>query len=134
MREIRPSGSVRGADREVRPYRDPLIPMRSSALFAGRAEASDGGPRRQQAAPEDDLQFMVDPSNGGSGKVFLPDILFYRTRLPLVSLRLLRKRHPFIFEACMPLLENSVKIVLRKPNVTKASSFNLIVRGNAKRD
>jgi hypothetical protein len=33
MREIRLSGSVRGAGREVRPYRDPLIPMRSSVPF-----------------------------------------------------------------------------------------------------
>jgi hypothetical protein len=40
MREIRPSGSVRGAGREVRPYRDIPIPMRSSASFDwGETEA-----------------------------------------------------------------------------------------------
>ncbi len=33
MREIRPSGSVRGAGREVRPYRDHLIPVQSTAPF-----------------------------------------------------------------------------------------------------
>ena len=33
MREIRLSGSVRGAGCEVRPYRDPLMPMRSMVGF-----------------------------------------------------------------------------------------------------
>jgi hypothetical protein len=31
MREIRLSGSVRGADRKVRPYRDPILPVQSTA-------------------------------------------------------------------------------------------------------
>ena len=36
MREIRPSGSVRGADREVRPYRDlPKTDAVGSVLFGG---------------------------------------------------------------------------------------------------
>ena len=33
MREIRLSGSVRGVRRNPYPYRDPLIPMRSSVGF-----------------------------------------------------------------------------------------------------
>jgi hypothetical protein len=42
MREIRPSGSVRGADREVRPYRDTLLPMRSMALDPERISMGIG--------------------------------------------------------------------------------------------
>jgi len=38
MREIRPSGSVRGAGREVRPYRDPIHPVQSTAPFNQRAD------------------------------------------------------------------------------------------------
>jgi hypothetical protein len=43
MREIRLSGSVRGAGREVRPYRDPLIPMRSSVPFGMLARTRISG-------------------------------------------------------------------------------------------
>jgi hypothetical protein len=58
MREIRPSGSVRGANRKVRPYRDIPNPMRSSAYFdsvgtearGGLQGRSEQGLRRQ---PED---------------------------------------------------------------------------------
>lgn len=38
MREIRPSGSVRGVRRKPYPYRDTLQPMRSMALFNDAAE------------------------------------------------------------------------------------------------
>jgi hypothetical protein len=43
MREIRLSGSVRGAGRKVRPYRDPLFRCVAARASAGRAEALDGG-------------------------------------------------------------------------------------------
>ncbi len=33
MREIRPSGSVRGVRRNPYPYRDPIIPVQSTVLF-----------------------------------------------------------------------------------------------------
>jgi len=33
-----------------------LLPMRSMALFAGRAHAADGRPNSKQAAPEDSLR------------------------------------------------------------------------------
>jgi hypothetical protein len=42
MREIRLSGSVRGAGREVRPYRDPLFPMRSMVGFCDAGSRLDG--------------------------------------------------------------------------------------------
>jgi hypothetical protein len=33
MREIRPSGSVRGVRSNPYPYRDPILPVQSTALF-----------------------------------------------------------------------------------------------------
>jgi len=43
MREIRLSGSVRGAGRKVRPYRDPLFRCVAARASAGCADALDGG-------------------------------------------------------------------------------------------
>ena len=34
MREIRPSGSVRGVRRKPYPYRDPILPVQSTVNFA----------------------------------------------------------------------------------------------------
>ena len=50
MREIRPSGSVRGAGREVRPYRDPIIPMRSSVGLYDAGSDEDGRENRRPSA------------------------------------------------------------------------------------
>ena len=70
MREIRLSGSVRGAGRKVRPYRDPLIPMRSSVGLrdAGRDEDFRAG-TDSKAAPEDGLLFIAPVAQGTSHTV-----------------------------------------------------------------
>jgi len=44
MREIRPSGSVRGADREVRPYRDIPDQLRSSRDPGALIQVTGGQP------------------------------------------------------------------------------------------
>jgi hypothetical protein len=52
MREIRPYGSVRGVRRKPYPYRDTLLPMRSSVLLRTLAETEISGlpPSRSCAA------------------------------------------------------------------------------------
>ena len=61
MREIRLSGSVRGADREVRPYRAPLIPMRSMVGFYDAGRDEDGW---ENEGPESRSPMSENPDMG----------------------------------------------------------------------
>jgi hypothetical protein len=53
MREIRPSGSVRGVRRKPYPYRDIVHPVQSTAYFLPVVTAPDGSLRRSKAASEE---------------------------------------------------------------------------------
>jgi len=61
MRETRLSGSVRGANREVRPYRDPLIPMRSMVGFYDVGSGLDG---RENEGPVSRSPMSENPDMG----------------------------------------------------------------------
>ena len=62
MREIRLSGSVRGAGREVRPYRDLPLPMRKHGAFRSPRPCCRMEPLKQASRPEGRL---ADGQNSG---------------------------------------------------------------------
>ena len=65
MREIRLSGSVRGADREVRPYRDPIIPVHSTVLFCCSADDAGQSHESSKAARKAALLRCLMRREGG---------------------------------------------------------------------
>jgi len=73
MREIRPSGSVRGAGRKVRPYRDYLIHMRSmegpEGRWTGRERTAE---LRGSSSPVPKSEGPVAPTFLGRGRPGLP--------------------------------------------------------------
>ena len=66
MREIRLSGSVRGVWSDSYPYREPILPVQSTAPFGMLAGTNTSGPQIQQGRPgRDGLRLREEPAQSG---------------------------------------------------------------------